>query len=87
VAEKPDLRIGAAVAALRKQRGMTQHTLAERFGVGSAQIISTIGGSEGGGAAHLARILNVSLGDLLGGRVSEDPYVLWRTRHHDMASS
>ena len=88
MAEKPDLRIGAAVAALRKRRGMTQHALAKQFGVGSAQIISTIEKGQralkASEAARLASILSVPLSDLLSGPVTDDPFVLWRAEaEHD----
>ncbi len=74
--------VGAAVAHLRQLRGMTQGQLAEKLGVGSSQIISTIEKGERSlkalEAVKLAGILNVSFAELLSGKQPETPFVHWR---------
>ncbi len=82
MAHDSDIRIGCAVAALRKKRQMTQDELARRLGVRSAQIVSSIEKGQrslkAAEAADLARILRVPLGDLLTGESPPEPFVLWR---------
>jgi len=74
---------GAVVAQLRQRRGWTQQALAEKLGVGHAQIVSSIEKGQRSlkatEIARLAEIFSVSALDLLQGRVPpEAPFVLWR---------